>query len=291
MDEDQTKERQEEKEIKEEVAELVNDRKEPSAEEQERQSQEAVETENRASIYGWVPKEEFRGDKTKWVPADVFIKRAEEILPIAKSMNRKLESDLIAANRKIEQMDKTVRAVIQAHKKVAQGTYESRLAQIKTEQRKAVETGDTATWDFLEVEKERIQKPEDIPIHQTKEENPVVVQWKLDNAWYESDPELGTYADTVSNYITARRPGLPPDEFLKAVKEEVQRRFPDKFANPNRRRTPSVDRSETGGNGGDSGKKKTYSDLPADAKIACDDLVKQKILTRERYLKTYFEEA
>lgn len=261
--------------------------------ENEEQIKNEAETAKRAQLYGWVPKEEFRGDLEKWVDADVFVKRADEILPIAKSMNRKLETELISAKQKIENMEKTVKAVIQAHKKSAQGGYERNLSQIKMEQRKAVETGDTATWELLEAEKEKLQKPDEIPEETTKSvtADPAVIQWKKDNSWYDTDPELGTYADSVSNFISVRTPGLAPDVFLQKVKDEVKKRFPDKFLNPNRKNPPSVDRTDFGGDGGDKGGKKTFSDLPADAKKICDELVAQKVLTREKYIKTYFEEA
>jgi len=275
----------------EKIVEEKGERLAPEVKETEQQQQATVEIENRAALYGWVPKEEFRGDKEKWVPADVFVKRADEILPIAKAMNRKLESELGSAKGEIEQMKKTVKAVIQAHKKNAQSGYESRVAQIKMEQRKAVEVGDTDLWDQLETEKEKIAKPEEIAEVSAADVNPIVAQWKKDNFWYDTDPELGTYADSVSNFVSARSPGLPVDEFLKRVKDEVEKRFPDKFANPNRKRSPSVDRSDFGGNGGGGGGKKTYSDLPADAKTACNDLVKQKVLTKEQYVQSYFEEA
>jgi hypothetical protein len=37
-------------------------------------------------------------------------------------------------------------------------------------------------------------------------------------------------------------------------------------------------------------KAETYDNLPADAKAACDDFVKQGFMKREDYVKQYFEE-
>ena len=67
---------------------------------QERQVQ-AAEVENRAKIQGWVPKEEFRGDSERWIPADEFVKRADHMMPILKSVNRKLETQVTDLNRKL----------------------------------------------------------------------------------------------------------------------------------------------------------------------------------------------
>ena len=246
---------------------------------------------SRAALYGWVPKEEFRGDLSKWVSADVFVKRADEVLPIARSMNRKLESDLATTRKELEETRKTVKAVIQAHKKTAQGSYESRVAQIEKEQIEAVSAADSEQWARLEGEKKALQKPEDIPFEDKGGgtiEHPTVTQWKQDNAWYINDMELHSYADAVSNFIASTTPNLPPETFLSKVKDEVQKRFPEKFGNVRRRNPPSVDRSDFGGND-DTGGKKTYSDLPPDAKKACTELVAQKVLTREQYVQTYFE--
>jgi len=261
------------------------------------QTQSDPEILNRASLYGWVPKEDFKGDPKKWVPADQYVQRAEDILPISRAMNRKLEGDLKVTKAELENMKKTVKAVIQAHKKNADSTYEGRMTQIKKEQRAAVSSGDTETWAQLEEEKTKLVKPDEIPVDEgsggdAAGANPIVVQWKKDNPWYDSDPDLGTYADSVSNFITARTPNLPADEFLERVKNEVKKRFPEKFSNPRRGNPPSVDRSNFGGGSdGGGGGGKTWSDLPADAKAACAELVKQKVLTKEQYLKTYFEEA
>lgn len=260
--------------------------------------QASAEIANRAQFYGWVPQEEFKGDKTKWVPADVFVKRAEEILPIARSMNRKLEADLTMTKKELAEMRKTVKAVIQAHKKAADGGYESQVAQIEKEQIEAVASADSEKWAQLEQAKKKLAKPEEIPFEEKSvagDANPVVVQWKKDNPWYDTDPELGTYADSVSNFISTRSPGLAAEDFLDRVKKEVEKRFPEKFGNQRRRHPPSVDHTDFGGggdNGGGNGKK-SYSDLPTDAKAACDETIKQikaagGKMTREDYVRDYF---
>jgi hypothetical protein len=269
------------------------DKAELSAEEIQQAQAQETELSSRAQLYGWVPKEDFRGDVTKWVDANTFLKRAEEILPIARSMNKKLENDLVMTKKELAEATKAIKAVIQAHKKEAEGSYETKLSQITEKQIKAVAEGDSETWARLEQEKQKLQKPAEIAYEVQSDnsaEAAIVSQWKRDNSWYDSDPELGTYADAVSNFIAVRRGKLPPDELLKLVKEEVQKRFPEKFENRNRHNPPAIDRSNFGGNGDSKNGKKTYSDLPKDAKDACDSLVAQKVLTRESYVKTYFEE-
>lgn len=249
---------------------------------------------DRAVLYGWSPKEDFKGDPQKWVSADVFVKRAEEILPIAKSMNRKLETDLISTKAELAELKKTMKAIIKTHEKISQSTFDSAMRQLKKEQAEAVSEGDLEKWQSLEERREELskQKPEEVKFEEAgvAGENPVVTQWKKDNKWYDTDPELGTYADSIATFISTRTPGLPPEEFLQKVKDEVRKRFPEKFGNLKRSNPPSVDRTELSGGDVGGGSKKTYSDLPPDAKAACNELIKQKVLTKEKYVKIYFEE-
>ena len=249
---------------------------------------------DRAVLYGWSPKEDFKGDPQRWVSADVFVKRAEEILPIAKSMNRKLETDLISTKAELAELKKTMKAIIKTHEKISQSTFDSAMRQLKKEQAEAVSEGDLEKWQSLEERHEELskQKPEEVKFEETgvAGENPVVTQWKKDNKWYDTDPELGTYADSIATFVSTRTPGLPPEEFLQRVKNEVRKRFPEKFGNPKRSNPPSVDRTGLSGGEVGGGSQKTYNDLPPDAKAACNEFIKQKVLTKEEYVKIYFEE-
>jgi len=78
---------------------------------------------------------------------------------------------------------------------------------------------------------------------------------------------------------------------LKMVEDETKKAFPHKFENPNRRRASAVDAGDTRSAITDSGKKKTYSDLPPEAKTQCDKWVKDGTFKKaEDYVKSYFEE-
>jgi hypothetical protein len=75
------------------------------------------------------------------------------------------------------------------------------------------------------------------------------------------------------------------------VKEGVKEAFPHKFDNPNRNKAASVDGGANRGASTGRPKSKTYNDLPADAKMQCDKYVNQKLMTKEKYIQEYFEEA
>lgn len=60
--------------------------------------------EERARAVGWVPKEEFRGDETRWVDAQAFLHRAEEVMPILRKNNVELHSKLSATEQRLQRI-------------------------------------------------------------------------------------------------------------------------------------------------------------------------------------------
>ena len=74
------------------------------------------------------------------------------------------------------------------------------------------------------------------------------------------------------------------EKLLAQVELRVKKQFPDKFKNPKKDNPPEV---ETGRASPQRESKKTYADLPPDAKRACDQFVKDGTLTKEQYLEIY----
>jgi len=80
---------QEDKEISQDVQEVDN-----------QTGNENLERE--ARVFGWVPKEEFRGSDTDWVDAEVFVKRGKEINPILRKNNELLLKKLDEKGKEID---------------------------------------------------------------------------------------------------------------------------------------------------------------------------------------------
>ena len=256
----------------------------------------APEILERARVHGWAPKEEFRGDPKKWEPADVWVDRTDKVLPIARAANKRLESELAQSKKEILELRQTTDKILKTTKTASERAYKQAMTDIRKKQAEAITSGDAETWEQLEADKETlagateadasIQTAKTTKTDQTPSED--VTAWKTANPWYSNDPELGTYADVVSDFIAKRNPGLPDKEFLSKVKDEVKRRFPEKFNS--RPAAPNPDGSNYTGAAPTSTNKKTYADLPKDAKEACNDLVGQKLVTKEQYIKEYFED-
>ena len=102
------------------------------------------QTEKEARLFGWVPKEEFRGSEDDWVDAEVFVKRGKEINPILRKNNELLMKKL---DEKAKEID-SIKASVEEFKKFQKESferktaeYEVQIAQLKSQKREAIAEG------------------------------------------------------------------------------------------------------------------------------------------------------
>ena len=251
-----------------------------------------MEIEERARGMGWVPKEEFRGDESRWVDAEMFVKRGDEVMPILKERLGKMEStmsEVKGQNARLEQIQKNL---LNMQKTTSERAYKRAKRELQKEQREAVAAGDIATYDRIEneindIEKdsEFVEEPNGI-VPDTQSMNPDYPAWVAENRWYINDKKLEDYADFIGNKLIQQ--GLKGRALLDAVTDGVKETFPSSFENQKRTLPPTV---ETGGMGGGEeprGKGKSYRDLPPDAKDACDSFVADGLMKKEEYVAEYF---
>jgi hypothetical protein len=258
------------------------------------EDQSTDEEKARARKMGWTPKDEFRGDPDKWRDAREFLERGDNMLPIMRERQGKLE-------RRIEELESTLKEFGEYHKKVHKNAYEKALAEIKDEQRAAVEDGDIERFDAAEKKLEDLESssPGDPPPASPGRTPPpgmptpeMVKKWEADNSWYGKDKELSAYADAQGAYLREARPELEGQDWLNEITEEVQRRFPEKFQNERRQKPGPVDPGGDPASGSPSGKGKGYSDLPPSAKRQCDRFLKEGAIdSREEYAKEWFSQG
>lgn len=236
---------------------------------------------------GWRPKEEYQGDPAKWVEASEFNRRGREHVPILRDKVKRLEGrvqELLDANRQFGEFQKSAR---DAERKRLQGEIEN----LKAQQLNAVQAGDTQT--YLATEQQIKARTEAIP----KDEPPAPVQPTLpvevrefveQNPWMDTDPAMRRKAVALHQaQLSDPDDHRPLNEKLAEVGNEMRRLYPHKFGNPNRVRPAAVD-------GGAAitpvkSSRRGYSDLPAEAKAACDKYVKTiPGYSREKYLADYY---
>lgn len=253
------------------------------------------EVEKRARMMGWVDKDGFKGDPERWRPADEFVKRADELMPIMRTQLRKYEDKFSKLTEELTTTRQTVEKVVKMSEKAGKIAYEQAMADITKRQLEAVAAGDTQKWMELEEGKRKVEKPEPIKIEQPAQttpnvETPEFKAWHVDNDWYLNDPVMTRYAHAYAQENP--NPGGPSTfrGWLDGVRSAVAEAFPHKFANPNRGRPAGVDGGAQRGGGAGGGRKKSYNDLPAEAKAQCDKYISSiKGYTREKYVADYFE--
>lgn len=260
---------------------------------------ETLADEREASSRGWVPKDQYKGDPTKWVDAKTFNDRG-------KRFNSNLQRELEAVKRELqqfkgtaaafakhqsellEQKDKDLKDAVRALK--VQRSQASR----EGEDELAVELDDRI--DALNKQRDDLKKVETQPQAPADgvpnpANDPVLLEWIEDgNSWFQDDPKLAKYAvalgeEMLRNGETSR--GRP---FLDKVRAAMEQDFPRKFRQPEEpTRIPREAVATGGGRAGGSG---SYSerDLPAEDLALMKQGISEGWTTKEKFLKGYFED-
>lgn len=260
------------------------------------------QTEKEARIFGWVPKEEFRGSDDDWVDAEVFVKRGKEINPILRKNNELLMKKL---DEKAKEID-SIKASVEEFKKFQKDSferktaeYEIQIAELKSKKREAIAEGngdavvdiddqiDSLKEAQREAKAEAKAKAEVPPPAQASiPDDPELQSWLGRNQWFGSDTEMTDMANGLGSSVRKQFPHLTGREFLDKLDDKIVEYFPHK-ALGKKAKGSTVD--STGNvRGGTSSGKKSYDTLPDDAKKACDRFIKQGwIKSKQEYVDSY----
>lgn len=230
--------------------------------------------EQEALAQGWVPKEEFQGDPSRWVDAGEFVRRGE------------LFSKIEAQKRDLKRTQEDIQALKQHLAAVKEGEYKRALATLRAERNEAIGEGDydkvTKLEEKMDAVKEEAQKAVEQIKTVTQEAQqvaPEFARWVERNSWYASQPHMKTFADTVG--IRLAQMGMDPAEVLKKVELEVRKEFPNKFQNPNQQRASAVE----GGSSKPTSKVSSASfELTEQETRIMNNLVRSKTMTKEQYI-------
>ena len=238
-----------------------------------------------AKVEGWTPQSEWKGDPSRWVDAETFVKRGEEILPIVNAKNRKLVETVDGLRREIDDLKVGNSQFREFHEQALtreRQAKESAIAQLEAVRKKAITDGDGEAFDRADKQITKLRAQPD----KTPQLSDGQKAWLAENPWYESDRVLRALADGLSDGLAQERPELVGKKgFLDELTKRVKAEMPHKFENPNRQRE-TVENTQQRGNG--NGKAKTYENLPADAKTACDRFVRTiPGFTKEQYVATF----
>ncbi len=235
---------------------------------------EFSKTEQTAMEHGWVPKDDFQGEEHKWVDAGEFLRRGE------------LFSKIDSQNRKIKEQEKTLAALEQHYLKVKDTEYKRALNDLKKQKKEALIENDVeavldADEKIDELREEQIAEARQAAIahqqEQASQPHPEFVAWTARNSWYQTNRTMTAFADAVGADL--REQGKAPSEVLRLVTEEVKRKFPERFYNPKRDESSSVEGGASRGN-----KSSGKIELSEVETAIMKKLVGQGVLTKEAYI-------
>jgi hypothetical protein len=266
-----------------------------------------MDIEKEALALGWVPQEQFRGDSAKWVDAETFVSRGKEIMPILRKNNEKLLGEVESLKGTIGTMQASLSAATEAmsefkqyHEDTAKRAYQKAVNDLKAQKVEAMENGEhrkvVEIDDALrELDKEapkamrsgNTETPAPAPAQVPNPmQDPVFAQWESENRSWLIDPDKQAYANSIAQYLNATSK-MRGREFLDKVKEEVEKRY-----------STNTPQKVEGGGAQPRTSGRSYSDLPADAKAACDRMGSKLVGDskayksvdewRKQYVKDYF---
>jgi hypothetical protein len=249
----------------------------------------AVEAE--AAKMGWTPKDQFKGDPAKWRPADEFVERGKNMLPIVQATVKRQE-------REIAELRQTTKEFADHLSKTEQRAYDRALLDLKQQRKEALAAGDGDTFEKVDEAIVDLRKEAEAKAAKAApakaDDDPVYAEWEGRNTWLK-DPKMSAFGTAAANYLRSTGETAQGAEFLELVTKEVKAKFPDKFTNPRREAAPAVEGAAPAARKGG----KSYADMPADARAACDRMAKNGFGGDEKgvakfkadYVKQYFEEA
>lgn len=190
-----------------------------------------------------------------------------------------------------------MRQFAEYHDKTAQREYDKALQTLREERAQAIKDGDGVAFDKADGKIEDLKKEVQDKTQKAKKETgetPEFNEWLSRNRWAE-DPKLQIIGRGIAEAMVEDGEKASGTELLDLVTKEMKQRYPEKFENPRRTAAAAV---EGGGAPRKSGGK-TYSDLPAEARAACDRMAKNGYSGdakaaaefKAQYVKNFFEEA
>ena len=256
-------------------------------------SAQPIEVQKDAERLGWIPPSRFKGDPTRFVDADIYIKRGEEVLPIVKEQNKRLHTELDSLKRESQATAHALKAAQDAiaqmeerHTVATQKAVEDARRQVKAQLAAASEAGDHEGVAELteQLTKMAVTEPAaakaPAPTPEPQFTPPAdLVEWNAENPWFGINKRKTALALAVAQELREQGETSSGRTFYDKVLAEV-----DKELGVQQPRGDKVEgaRGSDGGNAS-GGRGKTYAALPSDARAACDADAKRFVGADKKY--------
>lgn len=266
-----------------------------------------------AKTMGWVDRDLFKGNPDHWVPAQEFVEKGRQILPIVNAHNEKLRAELNRTNAQVTSVVTALQAAnatIAALEETAAADVKEQVEEarknLKAELEAASREGDHAgvadlTYKLTQLNQAEATapaKPAKPADHTRPELAPEIKDWYAANQDFTQNRRVVSLAGGIAVELREKGETATGAAFMDLVKEEAFKALG---------LTPAGKPNKTeAGNGGHARGQpqlgtKTYADLPAEAKAACDKAGKRLIGAnrahkdesswRASYVRQYFAQG
>lgn len=226
----------------------VLEQEQPEVDEQPAEQEQVAEeqdnsVEEKARLMGWKPESEYKGPEGGFVPADEFVKRGEEELPV-------LKQNLRVALDKISKMEKDYTQLSSMWKTREAKDYENEYKGLKAAIQNAIETGDIdrlpALMENMDELNDRAKNDDMLRDKEgkTADDNDVpqaVSDWTVKNPWFYTDPQMQSFAISQFGAFQRMYPSLSTEQLLEMVENETISRFPERINKPATRKPAHVE--------------------------------------------------
>jgi hypothetical protein len=253
---------------------------------------------------GWRPQEFFAGKNKdgsdrSFISAEEYLEKEKNVPSIA--FERK-QNEIEKKNKQIEKLEKQLEQVLKYNQAREDREVSTNLDSIQQEKEEAILDGDLDKVKTLEKRAQELQEnkfkfqeepqqpapevaPPPQPAQLNQSDQETLSNWLSVNQWYNKDAKMAAYANTYVEEVNREYPYMSFAEKLDQVKHEIESVF--------KINTPKASSVESGNNrsfGGQLGSAKNYQSLPADAKKACDRMVREGVLkNKQEYINAYYK--
>ena len=227
---------------------------------------EYSETEQEAIEHGWNP-DGVEGKAN--LSAEEFMAR------------QPLYDDLRAQNKRIKRLQEGMEAMKKFNAGIAERERAKVIDELKAAKKVALENENYDA--VIEIDDKIVEEQTRSTEPQT---NTAFESWVDENPWYHDNPEMKQYADMIGTGYHQTNKDAAITDVYSYVAEEVKKRFPDKFGNPNRGKPSPVEGASKGRQS--TSKKYSAKDLPEADRQIMRTIVRAGGITEEEYLKQYY---
>jgi hypothetical protein len=266
---------------------------------------------DKAKSIGWKDPSDWKGNPPKngFVKASEYLKRAETVIPIMRSHNTKLESELSEARaelksfkdttaKTIERMSSMTKVALDRQRTQLEDKYSAaidaatevgdkdQVRKLRDAERKDLKAFDEAADESRPDPKELEKATEKVNAALPKDVQDTIGEWIAVNPWYTTDAAMQALANAHHGKLLKEKPGMTLADNLEETRKYVAKKFPEEFGVANE---PDDDdppargsRVEGGSRVAGGGARSKFSQLPADAKTQADKFIKDDGLFLEK---------